>query len=301
MKNKPTVTIGISAYNEEANIGHLLAALQKEVVRTVQVVRIIVISDKSTDGTVSIVKTINNSKIQLIKKRQRCGLHKNQNQITRMTKSDILILLDADVLPHKGFVDAICQPLLRRSGIGIVGAKTVPAAPHNFFERIVADARELKTNIYEKIRQGNNLYLCHGRARAFSKVLYSKISWPSYCPEDSYSYLFCITHGFTFVYHPKAKVTFRAPSTFRDYVIKNSRFIAGKNSLNHFFKEDIVQKHFSIPLMLLVGGILQFMFKKPISTITFSIIFLVVRLLWSWRYTYRPLWEISPSSKKLYE
>ena len=49
-------SIGVTAYNEEANIGHLLAALLDQHLHSVDIVEIIVVASACTDRTVPIVR-----------------------------------------------------------------------------------------------------------------------------------------------------------------------------------------------------------------------------------------------------
>ena len=55
---KPTVTIGIPAYNESANIGRLINDVLGQKQNHFRLAKIIVVSDCSSDATVSIVKKI---------------------------------------------------------------------------------------------------------------------------------------------------------------------------------------------------------------------------------------------------
>jgi len=55
MKKLITVSIGIPAYNEEANIGKLLSSLIKQKEAGFIIKEIIVVSDQSTDKTDEIV------------------------------------------------------------------------------------------------------------------------------------------------------------------------------------------------------------------------------------------------------
>ena len=48
-------SIGVTAYNEETNIGHLLAALLDQHLHSVEIAEIIVVASACTDRTVPIV------------------------------------------------------------------------------------------------------------------------------------------------------------------------------------------------------------------------------------------------------
>src|SRR3989337_1433871 len=96
--DKPTIIIGIPAFNEEDNLGKLLRGLKMQRVKKGQITKVIVASDGSIDKTVDIVKTFKYSKVILIEGKKRRGKAYRQNQIIKLCNSDILVLLDADTL-----------------------------------------------------------------------------------------------------------------------------------------------------------------------------------------------------------
>src|SRR3989344_3457572 len=95
---KTTITIGIPAYNEEGNIGQLLTSLAKQEFTHVVLSEIIVFSDASTDKTVSIIKNLPMKRVHVIDGNKRRGKSNAMNKIIKATASDILVLLDADIL-----------------------------------------------------------------------------------------------------------------------------------------------------------------------------------------------------------
>src|SRR3989344_7485395 len=172
MSKKLTVTIGIPAYNEEANIGKLLRVLLAQKQNNFVLKEILVVSDGSTDETDNIVTSFNNPAIHLIRNTKRLGQPKVQNLIADKANTDILVLINADVLPrYKNFLAEIIRSFYIDNKIGIVGADTLSANSQTFFEKMIITAREFKKSIYEKVNNGSNVYLCHGRARALSKKL----------------------------------------------------------------------------------------------------------------------------------
>ena len=56
--NKPELTVGICAYNEEKNIEALLTQVLNQKIRNAELKEILVVSSGSTDGTVEIVRKI---------------------------------------------------------------------------------------------------------------------------------------------------------------------------------------------------------------------------------------------------
>ena len=297
---KLTVTIGIPAYNEEKNIKFLIESLLKQILQNVILEEIIVVSDGSTDRMVPILKSIRDSRLIVVDRKKRVGLNQTQNEIVRRTKGDILVLLNADVLPKdKFFIQLLIVPLLIDKKIGIVGANTVSLPSRNILERVLANSHELKQFMYSRIKGGNNVYMCHGRGRAFSKKLYKKITWPDNCPEDAYSYFFCVTNGFKFIFNKEASVLFRSPSNIKGHIAQSNRFIHGKKILKNYFGKEIIRKEYVIPKDIMLKTILFFTFKNPLSTPLYIAVNVFIRIFKNYEPHHHSKYEISASSKEV--
>ncbi len=300
MKNKKlTVTIGIPAYNEEQNIGHLLLSILRQKTKDIILKEILVISDGSTDVTASIVSSFTDKRIHFIHHSNRKGKTSIDNEIVSLADSDILVMLDGDVLP-KGdkFLQAICEPILNDSKIGLVGGEIHPSQPDSFFERVIAYSHIVKRHLFKQLQSGDTIYLCHGRARAFSKDLYKTMEWPLVCPEDAYSYLYCKNQGFSFAYEKRACVFFRAPTNFVDHAKQSKRFVAGRDMLKKYFPEEMILSSYSIPKSILVNTALQFFLRAPISCLMYCLIQFYVRFVFH-SVSYTRTYDTSRSTKRL--
>lgn len=100
-QNKELISVLVPARNEEANIGHLLEALQK--IKN-DAIEIIICNDHSTDNTAEIVKQFaqNDSRVRLIQSSllPNGWLGKNHAcfQLARQAKGKYLLFVDADVI-----------------------------------------------------------------------------------------------------------------------------------------------------------------------------------------------------------
>lgn len=296
---KPTVTIGIPAYNEEANIKHLLKNLLAQEIESADVQEIIIVSDGSSDSTVSQAKLITDKRIKVIDRKQRLGILKTQNEIVKNAQGDILVLLDADVIPANGlFLKEIIKPIIEKKA-SLVGADTVSTAPDTFFEKVISASHQFKTDMYKKIRNQNNIYLCHGRARAFSKRLYSKLIWPDSPPEDAFSYLFCIKNDYKFVFAPKAKVIFRSPLSFRDHLKQSSRFFIGRRQMEKYFSQKFVRNQYKIPFSVYLQTFIKHLLKEPITMSLYFLIVSSIRIKTIGLKVQKAVWDVSTSSKRI--
>ena len=186
---KFTVSIGIPAYNEEANIGYLLNDLlaQKEEGYTLE--KIYVYSDGSTDTTEEVVRDALDERIELIVGSGRMGAAYGQNILMKVTQSDILVMLNADIqISDEYFIQKLIKPLINGDA-ELSSVKHEPLPARNFFESILVTSVELKSVLFETYNGGKNTYTCHGSARAFSKKLYKEIIFEKSVGEDAYSYL----------------------------------------------------------------------------------------------------------------
>lgn len=299
MKKKLTVTIGIPAHNEEENIASLLLRILEQKTNTVILKEIIIFSDGSKDNTVKIAKSIRDTRTKIFHSEKRAGKNATVNSIVKKACGDILVLFDGDVvIEGKNFIDTICAPLINNPRVGLVGAKTYPLQPNSVFETIIAFSHIAKYALFQKINNQDNVYLCHGRARAFSKKLYKKIQWPKVCPEDSFSYFFCKANGFKFVYQKHARVLFRSPTNIHDHIKQSARFIAGKDILKKHFPIDMVYRAYQIPLSLSMLTFLVSFKKAPVTFFSYITLQICIALFSRVR-KFPQRYDTSASTKKL--
>lgn len=297
MNNKPTLTIAIPAYNEEANIGFLLTALLAQKITIASLEKIVVVSDASTDKTVHVVRSVNDSRIFLIDKKEREGAYKAQNQIVQDADSDVLVILNADTMPRgDNFLEELVRPIIDDPSVGLTTPYSVAVYPEAFFEKILAHSHELKRAWYLHMNGGNNLYMCHGIGRAFSRAFYSQLTWPMDVPEDAYSYFACLESGFKFVCAQKAVLRFRVPSHWSDHVRQSTRFFGGKDKMAKLFPPNIVYREYRIPLSIKLRYTLPSLIFHPILTVMYAAIGGFI--LYFMPKNYQAKWQIAYSTKK---
>jgi glycosyltransferase involved in cell wall biosynthesis len=143
-KGTTTVSIGIPAYNEEANIKYLLRDLFVQKTSGLSFKKIIVYSDGSTDSTISIIRKLKSKKIQLITGSKRQGISHALNRIVLAANSEILILLNADTrIKDKKFLLKITKPIIECRA-DIVSTKLAELPPKSIFEKVVYAGMKFK-------------------------------------------------------------------------------------------------------------------------------------------------------------
>ncbi len=299
--NMTKITIGIPAYNEEGNIGHLIDSLLHQELKSLVIEKIIVNSDGSSDKTNEIVKGYGDQRVLLIGDGSRKGQSVRQNEILDAFSGDILVLLNGDVIPTDAhFLENICSPMLADRAIGLVAARTSPLKPETFFERILEYSVRLKDDMTGNIDNGNNIYFCRGTARAFSSQFAKKFRLPEVVSEDAYSYLKCKEEGFRFEHSEKARVYYRLPQHFQDHLRQSARFMQGKNDLMKYIDPEVVRKEHHIPISNILRSGLKYFFKNPLLLTSYAIVVVLIKTMARLGKNYAVVtWETANSSKIL--
>src|SRR3989344_251788 len=180
MKNKLSITIGIPAYNEEKNITNLLLDISKQGRRNFILDKIILLSDGSTDNTVLKAKQIKEPKLIILHNQKRMGKHFSLDKIIENTNSDVLIIFDADIrIPDKNLIADLIAPIYKNYA-DLVAVKIEEMPPQTLVQKLLFASMKYKKYMYETFRGGDNVYACYGKARAFSKRLYSVLSFKQF-------------------------------------------------------------------------------------------------------------------------
>lgn len=301
-KDKLTISVGIPAYNEAANIKRLINAIQRQVLENLSLERIIVSSDGSKDKTVDIVKSIGDKKILLIKNIERKGLARGLNQIVKRSKSDILILLDADVsIKDRYLLEKISQPIINDKK-DLVSCRLKEIEPKKFFEKTLFISMRLKENLFNLFRGGDNLFNCHGPVRAFSKKLYTKIFFPDGRGNDMYSYLFVKANGHEFKYLKNTEVYYKIPRNIKDHKKQSLRFYNSLNIQRNYFSKDLIISETKIPLYIYFLGALKstsLFLLYPLHIFYYLLTNTYLKLVSLRIKMGNDLWSIAKSSKNL--
>ena len=297
---KITVTIGIPAHNEEANIKNLLNSILSQRRDNFELEKIIVISDGSTDSTEKRVLEINSDKIKIIADGKRLSKPMRINQIFSEADSDIVVIFDADIkLEDDSVLDNLIKPFLNDSEIMLVSGKSEPLTPVNFTQKVVYFGIKIWDEIKEK--SGSMMYFCEGPIRAFRKNLYKEIKFPPTSADDVYPYLFSVEKGYKFHYADKAIACHKLPSTYADYVKQMKRYLKSGNIHEKNFGKDFIRKHYTVTFSMKVKVLLKNLFINPFWTSSY-LIFIAKPKIISLFYGRKningsSLWEVIKSTK----
>lgn len=295
---KLTVTIGIPAFNEEKNIGGLIKDLLNQHLKTVVIDKIIIVSDGSTDNTVSIAKQFKNRQIILREGDKRKGKAARQNEMIAMSSSDILILLDADiVIQDKAFLEKLIKPIVAGDA-EMTSSSIKPLPSRGFFEKILFVSSMLKQILYMEFKNGNNIYTCYGPARAFARKFYQKLHFPISEGEDMFSYFSCLNFGYKFKDIPRAITYYRLPIGLSDHLKQSTRYHRARKHMNQYFDSKMVLNEQIIPLYIYLIAFLKafpIILKHPIHVVLYLLIFGYTKIISKTKFQKNDSWNVTTS------
>jgi len=212
--------VGITAYNEEANIGRLLQALLAQQAARAVIDEIIVVASGCTDRTEEIVLDFarRDPRVRLLTQATREGKASAVNLLLRSAESEMIVLESADTLPLPGTIDALLAPLVDPQA-GMVGGRPVPT---NSRETFMGYASNL---LWEMHHQVSLRHPKMGELIAFRNV-FKQIPCDSAVDEASIEPLI-VGQGWRLAYAPEAVVRNRGPETVHDFIKQRRRIFAG--------------------------------------------------------------------------
>jgi len=219
-EEKIRCSVGVTAYNEEANIGRLLQALLDQELHTVEITEIIVVASACTDRTEDIVREYmqKDPRIRLLTQARREGKTSAVNLFIKNAKEDICVVESGDTMPRHDSVENLVK-MFRDPQVGMTGAHKVPV---NTPEHIVGYLTHLR------LAMEHNLCLeipRLGEMIAFRKV-FDEIP-PDVAMDEAFVEGLVIQRGMHVVYAPDAVVYNLGPQSFGDFVRQRRRNYAG--------------------------------------------------------------------------
>lgn len=266
-KSIPTVTIGIAAYNEEKNISKLLRDVCKQKEKAFVITQIVVALDGCTDHTKYEIERCNDNRIKVLDYKKNQGKIARTNNLLHFTKTDYLILIDADI---KLFDDSafmsLLEPMLKPgSKISLTSGRQVPIVGSSLVEKI-ASAGARVWDIAKSMSGYNSIYYCSGGNRAFAKSFYQKLKFPKIMAEDIYPYMYAKLNGYIFEYVPKPIILYSLPKTLKDYLLRDKRYTLSPLQHKQLFNPDLVNREFTINNKIRLKALFIAIFTNPIWT-----------------------------------
>jgi len=213
-------SIGIMAYNEEANIARTLLAVLEQNGPSFHIEEVIVVASGCTDRTVPIVAeiTLKEPRVRLCVQEKREGKASAINLFLKQATSPIVVLIGADVIPEVSAIENLCAPF-KDPKIGMVGWRPVPVNDSTTF---MGHSVHLLWRLHDRLARISPKL---GEVIAFRNVI-SGIPTNSAVDEISIQAVI-FKYGLRLVYEPEAIVYNKGPMTVRDFLKQRRRIHAG--------------------------------------------------------------------------
>lgn len=296
--DKLTLTIGIPAYNEASNIGALLNSILCQTGVNFNLKKIIVVVDKSSDGTERIVQSVNDPRIILKVNSDRLGQNQAQNYIFEQADTDAVILMEADTLPKNNlYLENLLDPLSRDGTIRFIQGNVLPVESATTIGRVVS----MQSNIYNNFlieRQSGRWFTSGRGGRLFMKEVYSKLRWPNSVPEDAYALSWCTQNNTNLAISKNAVCFYRVPETLGDFIKERSKVRVGKESLKKYFPIAILNKVYELSAIEIIKLAYILLFSSP-SNFVYYLVIKLISLTNKFYLTFDDNWSITLTTKKL--
>jgi poly-beta-1,6-N-acetyl-D-glucosamine synthase len=295
-KPKPlTVSIGIMAYNEDKNIGALIESILRQERKDVTVKEIIIVSSGSTDKTNRIIKSFakKSPKIKIFLQKKRQGKSSAVNIFITHAKSDLIVLVSADLLLKHDTLEKLVTPL-KNLAVGIVGSHPIPINnPHTF----MGFTAHLLWNLHHQVSLTKPKM---GEMVAFRKI-FKRIPILSAVDEVNIEALIR-GQGYKAVYAPNAIVYNKGPEHLSEFISQRRRIFAGHLAANYEYSYEVsTMSGWRIVHLLfkIFRPSWRFIFWTPI-VICLEVYCRILGILdYKFKLKNHTVWQTSPSTKKL--
>ena len=303
MINKIKITIGIPAYNEEANIQNMIKSLLKQKGASFTLEKIVVVLDGCTDNTLKIAQELasKNKIVKVLSDGKRCGKATRLNQIYKLNKSQLVGTFDADILLERDCeLELMVKEFLRSKKVNVVAARQYPAPADKIMGRF-SNASFMMLQIASSMwRKGNNIHSLQGSASMVRGSFARSLHFPTDTISDQgFLYMSAIKNGKAgFRYSKNTRIIFRSPETFTDWRKLGARTMIydKENVAKNFGERALIQ--YKMPKKYIYKAILTVFIRDPIGTIGSILMNIYIR---KFPYLFKKrnsgIWEIIVSSK----
>ncbi len=294
-KTRIRCSVGITAHNEDANIGQLLEAMRNQRLHQAEISEIIVVASGCTDQTEEIVRqhAAQDPRIQLLIQEKREGKTSAINVFLAKATEKICVLESGDTLPHEDAIENMVR-MFADPAVGMTGAHKVPV---NTPEHITGYLSHLRLKMEHQ--------LCLeiprlGELIAFRKV-FDRIP-PDVAMDEAFVEALVVRRGLQVRYAPDAVVFNMGPETLGDFIKQRRRNYAGHLHLKEKYGYRVSSLDSGRVLRLALGEIWG---AVRLISILFALatIEAVSRVLGWWDYRVRKqkhvVWDIAWTTKEV--
>lgn len=289
------VSIGITAYNEEANIGRLLEALLEQELATVAISEIIVVASGCTDRTHEIVESYSerDPRIRLLVQARREGKTAAINLFLSEAKEEIVVVQSGDTLVRHDTIEHLIRPFADPT-IGMTGAQKVPV---NASDQFIGYMSHLRLQLEHQ--------LCLEVPRLGELIAFRKLieAIPTdVAMDEAFMEAFIIQRGLRVVYAPNAVVYNMGPESVAEFIRQRRRNHAGHLHLKHKYGYKVASLNSAVVARLAAQEVYRLL-RMVVFIFSAGALELFARMLGSYDYYVRGrkhvIWDMAWSTKRV--
>jgi glycosyltransferase involved in cell wall biosynthesis len=286
-----SITVGIPSYNERQNIVNLLQAIEEQDTPIFEVL----ISDDSSDNTPSLVHTFTQHSlldIELFHHDTRRGAAAAWNEILQRAAGDIIVLYDADTIPHPSCTRQLASHI--QGNVGICASNSQPV-------EAVGIAGRASVFISKWLRSVRLARLSHytvmGRALAINSGEAKKIAIPTnIIAIDLYMQCKVLEMGRDVIYNDDAIVYFRPADNISDLTSQVMRAVNGHKQIEGYVSSFGI----GLPQRIAITHAIKNATKDPLGALSVTIGYSLIPYYKSRiEYTDTAKWHTAASSKTI--
>jgi biofilm PGA synthesis N-glycosyltransferase PgaC len=231
-----SITVGICAYNEDRNIGHLIRNILNEQCLPPNS-EIFAVCSGCTDNTIGIVRKYSkkDNRVKLIVEEERNGKASAINKILANAKGNAIIFISADTMPHTACFSQLISRL-EDPTVGLVCAKPSPMENPN---SPTGSTAQILWNLHDQVfsrLSSKGLAKHASEAFCIRNHIVDKIP-DATVNDDAYIAITAKKLGWKVEYEPAACVAISGPETIQDYIRQRRRVIYGHHQIRKWTGE----------------------------------------------------------------
>jgi len=239
--------------------------------------RIVIVSDreKASDKVVNALKDLD---VEFYENPTVTSAWAKQVQILDMTKEEIIIMTQDDVLFHPyAIYNTVME--LTKEGVTFVGLVNEPIEGDSIVENGISVGTRLMNKIAKSWNNGDNYLACLGRLMAFRtdfiRNVYVEVDSISV---DAYLYFENKKLGGKYVCLWDTPIYFRSPQNMLEHMRKSSRFQHSKAEMESYKRFPRLNEEYKMPTSVVVKSAIKQFLHDPIHFIAYCGIFAFTRL-----------------------
>jgi glycosyltransferase involved in cell wall biosynthesis len=291
--NVRNITVGIPSYNERQNIVNLLRAIEDQ--HTPPIFEVL-ISDDSSDNTPNLVHNFiqhSSLDIQLFHHDTRRGAAAAWNEILQRAAGDIIVLYDADTIPHPSCTEQLTSHIQENVGICASNSQPVQAAgiagrASVFISKWLRSVRLARLSQYTVM--GRALAINSGEAKKIEEIPTNIIAI------DLYMQCKILEMGRDVIYNDGAIVYFKPANNIHDLASQVIRAVNGHKQIEEYVSSCGI----GLPRRIAIAHAVKNAAKDPLGALSVTIGYSLIPYYRSrLEYTDTAKWQTASSSKTI--